>query len=83
VLGCALGPAATVSLTRRLGRDGANADELLADTMAKAADIAKQFPRLRARLDAAATDYYAAPDNSFEFGLHAILDGLEAQLPRA
>jgi hypothetical protein len=29
---------------------------------------------------AAVADYAAAPDNSFEFGLQAILDGLEAQL---
>jgi hypothetical protein len=35
---------------------------------------------LRARLGTAAADYGAAPDNSFEFGLQALLDGLEAQL---
>lgn len=82
VLGCALGPAAKVSLTRRLSRDGANAEELLADSMAKATEIAMQFPRLRTRLETAAADYAAAPGGSFEFGLHAILDGLEAQLAR-
>lgn len=38
-------------------------------------------PRLRARLDTAeAIEYGAAPDDSFEFGLAVILDGLEAQL---
>jgi AcrR family transcriptional regulator len=80
-LGNALGPAATASLTRKLGRDGGNAEELMRDGMAKASEIATQFPRLRARLGtAAAADYGAAPDNSFEFGLQAILDGLEAQL---
>jgi AcrR family transcriptional regulator len=83
VLGCALGPAATISLTRRLRRDGANAEKLLAETMTQATEIAAQFPRLRARLQTAAADYGAAPDNSFEFGLHVILDGLEAQLARA
>lgn len=37
-------------------------------SMAKARTIAAQFPRLRTRLDtAAATDYSAAPDNTFEF----------------
>jgi AcrR family transcriptional regulator len=82
VLGCALGPAASVSLTRRLGRDGANAERLLADNMAQATEIAGQFPRLRARLDTAAADYAAAPDDSFEFGLRAILDGLQTQLGR-
>jgi AcrR family transcriptional regulator len=79
VLGCALGPAATVSLNRRLSRNGANAKQLLIDTMAKATEIAMQFPRLRTRLETAAADYAAAPDHTFEFGIQAILDGLEAQ----
>jgi Tetracyclin repressor-like, C-terminal domain len=40
-----------------------------------------QYPRLRARLEAAPSiDYADAPDKSFEFGLQTILDGLEAQL---
>ncbi len=47
--------------------------------MAKASEIAAQFPRLRARLQTAASGYAAAPDNTFEFGLQAILDGLQAQ----
>jgi AcrR family transcriptional regulator len=80
VLGNALGQAAAASLTRKLSRDGGNAEELMREGMAKAREIATQFPRLRARLDTAATDYGAAPDNTFEFGLQAILDGLEAQL---
>jgi|SRR5271166_1705674 len=80
VLGNALGPAATASLTRKLGRDGGNADEQIRDSVAKASEIARQFPRLRARLAAASADYGAAPEGSFEFGLQAILDGLEAQL---
>jgi hypothetical protein len=49
-------------------------------SMAKAREIATQFPRLRTRLGTAAASYGAAPDNSFEFGLQAILDGLEAHL---
>jgi hypothetical protein len=37
-------------------------------------------PRLRARLKTpAATGYAAAPDETFELGLHALLDGLEKQ----
>ena len=81
VLGNALGAAATASLNRTLGRDGGNAEELIRDHMAKASEIAAQFPRLRARLGtAAAVDYGAAPEDSFEFGLRAILDGLQAQL---
>ncbi len=80
VLGNALGPAATASLRRRLGRDGGNPEELLRDHLATAREIATRFPRLRARLDTPAADYGATPEHSFEFGLHAILDGLEAQL---
>jgi AcrR family transcriptional regulator len=80
VLGNALGAAATASLTRKLSRDGGNADELIRDAMAQAREIAAQFPRLRARLGTAVADYGAGPDDSFEFGLHAILDGLAAQL---
>jgi hypothetical protein len=80
VLGNALGPAAVASLTRKLSRDGGNATELLRDHMANAREIAMQFPRLRASLDTAAADYGAAPENTFEFGLQAILDGLEAKL---
>lgn len=74
VLGNALGPAAEVSLTRKLGLDG---DTLLRDSMVKAREVAVEFPRLRARLDsAAAAAYGSAPENSFEFGLEALLDGL-------
>jgi AcrR family transcriptional regulator len=80
VLGNALGPAATASLTRKLSRDGGNAEVLMRDSMAKAREIAAQFPRLRTRLGAAAAGYGAAPDNTFEFGLQAILDGLEAHI---
>jgi AcrR family transcriptional regulator len=80
VLGNALGPAAAASFTRKLSRDGGNAETLMRENMAKARQIAMQFPRLRAHLDTAAAEYAAAPDNTFEFGLQAILDGLEAQL---
>jgi AcrR family transcriptional regulator len=80
VLGNALGPAAAASLARRLSRNGGNAEVLMRDSMARAREIAARFPRLRARLDTPAADYAAAPENSFEFGLQAILDGLEDRL---
>jgi AcrR family transcriptional regulator len=87
VLGNALGVAAEASLTRRLSRDGGNAEELIRDHVAQATELAARFPRLRARLDAqpgeAADSYGAAPAGSFEFGLRAILDGLAAQLAAA
>jgi AcrR family transcriptional regulator len=79
ILGNALGSAAASSLTRTLSRDGGDAEELLRAGMAKAAEIAAGFPRLRARLDTPAAEYAAAPDNTFEYGLHTILDGLEAR----
>jgi hypothetical protein len=49
--------------------------------MAKAQEIASEFPRLRARLDRAEEIGYAtAPERSFDFGLEAILDGIESRL---
>ena len=81
VLGNAAGAAATASLTRRLTRDGAAAEEQLQAAMAKAQQIGMGYPHLRARLETpAATDYAAAADKTFEFGLHALLDGLEQQI---
>ena len=81
VLGNALSSAAATSLSRKLSREGGDAGELMRDGMTKASEIAMQFPRLRARLDtAAAADYAAAPDHTFEFGLQAVLDGLQARL---
>jgi AcrR family transcriptional regulator len=87
VLGHALGAAADASLTRKLSREGGNAEELIRDHVARATELAAQFPRLGARLgappDDAATGYGAAPEGSFDFGLRAILDGLAAQLAEA
>jgi len=79
VLGNAAGTAATAALTRRLAR-GATAQAQLHATIAKAQEIAKDYPRLRARLHTpAATQYAAAPDTTFESGLHALLNGLDHQ----
>ncbi|MEV6016962.1 MULTISPECIES: TetR/AcrR family transcriptional regulator C-terminal domain-containing protein [unclassified Streptomyces] len=81
VLGSTLGPAAQVSLNRRLSRSGEGAEQLMADAMASATETARRFPHLRKRLDTtAATEYAGAPDHSFEFGLRALLDGFEARL---
>jgi AcrR family transcriptional regulator len=80
VLGNALGPAAVASFTRKLGRDGAAAEESMRDSMTKAREVAAQFPRLRARLDTPAAAYAAAPESSFDLGLQAVLDGLSAIL---
>ena len=48
--------------------------------MAEAHEIAARFPRLRARLDTAAASYAGAPEDTFDIGLRALLDGLAAQL---
>ena len=80
VLGNALGPAANASLTRKLGRDGGDAEKAMRDTMTEASQIAAQFPRLRTRLHTRKAHYGAAPDNTFQFGLQAVLDGLVTRL---
>ena len=80
VLGNALGTSATVSLTRKLNREDGNGEELIRDGMAKAKAIAAEFPRLRERLDTSSAEYGSGPDDGFEFGLRAILDGLQGQL---
>ncbi|RAG85038.1 TetR/AcrR family transcriptional regulator [Streptacidiphilus pinicola] len=79
VLGNAVGTAAAASLTRKLDREGDNAAQSMREGMAKAREVASSFPRLRARLETAAADYGAAPDDTFAFGLRAVLAGLESQ----
>ncbi|HEU5471989.1 MAG TPA: TetR/AcrR family transcriptional regulator C-terminal domain-containing protein [Actinophytocola sp.] len=83
VLGSAMGGSAAVTLRRKLRRDGRDPEKLIRETLAQATEIAMQFPRLRARLESVDlddADYYAAPEQSFEYGLEAIFDGLERQL---
>jgi AcrR family transcriptional regulator len=80
VLGNALGPAASASLSRKRSRDDANYAEDVQHSMSQARELAAEFPRLRARLDTPAADYAAAPENTFELGLQVILDGLEGRL---
>ncbi|EST23371.1 TetR/AcrR family transcriptional regulator [Streptomyces roseochromogenus] len=79
VLGNALGAATMASLSRKLRRAGEDPGGRFEETMAKAAEVAEPFPRLRARLDtAAATGYADAPDGTYRVGLRALLDGLRA-----
>jgi len=82
VLGSALPHAAQVSLTRQLGRNGKDATRALAQAMQQATEIATAFPHLRERIDRP-TAYCDAPNSSFEFGLRAVLDGLQARLDAA
>ncbi|MFB7553250.1 hypothetical protein [Streptomyces sp. NPDC056154] len=84
VLGNATGAAATAALTRRIERDGGDAEEVFGATMKEAAEVAARFPRLRSRVDAALVAGYAeAPHDTFGYGLRSLLDGLAARLPRA
>jgi AcrR family transcriptional regulator len=81
VLGNAIGEAAAVSLRRRLRLEGSNADDLIRETMDQQIKIAQEFPRLRTRVATVTeADYSTAPDQSFEFGLDVIFNGLELQL---
>ena len=81
VLGNALGAAAAASLTRKLGRDGGNAAGAAPRPHGRSRTRSRRSSRGCAPAsDTAAARYGAAPDNSFEFGLHAILDGLQAKL---
>ncbi|MFQ6855941.1 TetR/AcrR family transcriptional regulator C-terminal domain-containing protein [Streptomyces sp. 35M1] len=84
VLGNAAPPAATVSLTRRIEREGGDPAEVFGAVMEQAVEAAAGFPRLQARIDSATPSfarYAEAPEASFEFGLRALLSGLAAGLP--
>jgi AcrR family transcriptional regulator len=80
VLGSALGIAAEAALKRKLSREGGDADARVRESLARAGEIASQFPRLRARMGGVSSSYGGAHESTFELGLQAILDGLEAQL---
>ena len=82
-LGNALGDAAEAAWRTRLRRNGENEEEHLSQAMARVSDIARQFPRLRARLEPFQDDDGdASPDHDLATGLATILNGLEAQLTK-
>ncbi len=78
VLGTALSRAAEASFKRKLNEADANAREDMCNRLAKAREVASTFPRLQARLKSVGSDY-ASGFRNFEFGLHAILSGIEAE----
>lgn len=80
VLGSALGQAASTAFRMAARRRGRDPDVLAGEAVARAREVALRFPRLAARLDVAAAEYLASPENTFEFGLAAIMDGLEAHI---
>ncbi|MFI9066232.1 TetR/AcrR family transcriptional regulator [Streptomyces sp. NPDC053429] len=83
VLGSVLGASATATLTRKISRDGGDPEEVFGETMAKAAESVMGYPRLRARLGTPSASHNAAPHDTFDFGLQALLDGLEDRIPPA
>lgn len=80
VLGHALGTAAPISLRRKLAKTHRDPEQAMRGRLAQAQQVARSFPRLKARLETPAADYASGPEDSFEFGLTAILDGLAALL---
>ncbi|MBU3064515.1 TetR/AcrR family transcriptional regulator [Nocardia sp. NEAU-G5] len=82
VIGAAHGSAAEQAWRARLRRDGAEEAPRIRETLTYVTDIARQFPRLRARLAASESNDVEtlSSDTSFEFGLQTVLDGLQSRL---
>lgn len=76
-VGSALASAGKAALKREFRRGGKNADALIQENIAKFRAIAIQFPRLREFVEASDKSATEASESSFEFGLQALLDGLE------
>jgi len=81
VLGHALGTAAPVSLGRRLAQAHSDPEQAMRERLEQARQVARSFPRLRARLEAPSADYASGPEDSFEFGLDCLLNGIAARFP--
>ncbi|MCX4631812.1 TetR/AcrR family transcriptional regulator C-terminal domain-containing protein [Streptomyces sp. NBC_01443] len=85
VAGSAIDEAMTAAMAKaqiRPGR-GAEGDGPVQDVVTWATGIASRYPRLRARLEGQAmADPAEMTHQKFEFGIEAILDGLEARLAR-
>ncbi|RJQ81613.1 TetR family transcriptional regulator [Pseudonocardiaceae bacterium YIM PH 21723] len=81
VFGSVLGEATDATWRSQARRRGEDPDRALADELARAKDVARQFPRLQARLAAGADlDNPDARRTAFDYGLQALLDGLQARL---
>jgi len=78
VIGAAQGQAAQAARQAHLRRNGADADKELQETTAEMLALARTFPRLRARVDSAAT---TPPADPFKFGLNTLPTGLQARTP--
>lgn len=81
VIGAAQGEVAESAWRAQLRRAGADEEQELRDTIAHISEIAQAFPRLRARATPSVEATAAQPaEATFEFGLHILLDGLQARL---
>ncbi|WP_283135833.1 TetR/AcrR family transcriptional regulator [Rhizohabitans arisaemae] len=84
VIGAVQGEAAESAWRARLRRGGADEQQRFHETIERIGEIAQGFPRLRARTMPSVEETRTLPDEStFAFGLHIILDGLEARLAEA
>ncbi|MEV0384803.1 TetR/AcrR family transcriptional regulator C-terminal domain-containing protein [Nonomuraea sp. NPDC050643] len=81
-IGAAQGEAAESAWRAHLRRSGADEEQELREAIAHIGEIAQRFPRLRARTTPSveATASEPASEPAFEFGLAALLDGLQARL---
>ncbi|GAA1973941.1 TetR/AcrR family transcriptional regulator [Amycolatopsis minnesotensis] len=83
VLGAALGEAAWRTQLQEMGEDQ---KDLIDRLMTTGREIAAPYPRLLERLSAYGTDTMAEDgklrESSFDYGLRAVLDGLETRIPR-
>lgn len=80
VLGHALVRIAGAPLASRRSSKHAEAGDSPSERIAEVQQIAACYPRLRARLASVAMGDLSTPDDNFEFGLSAILDGLALRL---
>ncbi len=82
VFGTTMGEVGESTMRAKLRRDGVDEEAFFTELTEHAREIAAPFPRLVARFDNPAL--YAGPeearDQSFDFGLQAVLDGLAARL---
>jgi Tetracyclin repressor-like, C-terminal domain len=75
-----LARAAASSFRKRFNEADATTQAEMRDRLGKMREVAVQFPRLRARSKSASAEYGTAPQNTFEVGLNALLDGIAAKV---
>jgi AcrR family transcriptional regulator len=81
VTGSALRDAAHAALMRRLGPDPESQAGQMRKIMAEITETSRPYPRLSARTEEYMDTDNADPERGFDWGLKAVFDGLEAQLP--